>query len=132
MIPIGSSLTGEMQIVRETSRTYHLDLQRKKIAGFTDGLDAVKQACLKIFQTERFAHIIYDSNYGFESWGLIGRPSGYVRAELKRRITEALLQDDRISEVLDFEIAITGDEAVAGFTVHTIFGDFRTEVNAHG
>lgn len=132
MIPIGGSLTGETQIVRETSRTYQLDFQRSKIVGFTDGLDAVKQACMKIFQTERFAHLIYDDNYGFESRGLIGRPPGYVRAELKRRITEALLQDDRISEVSDFEIIIHGDEAVAGFMVHTIFGDFRSEVNSHG
>ncbi|MEF2964927.1 DUF2634 domain-containing protein [Paenibacillus sp. M1] len=132
MIPIGGSLTGDAQIVRETSQTYAIDFQRNAITGMTDGLDAVKQACGKIFRTERFAHLIYESNYGFESQGLIGRSPGYVRAELKRRITEALLQDDRISEVTDLEITTEGDEAVASFTVHSIFGDFRSEVNTYG
>lgn len=132
MIPIGGSLTVDAQELRETSRTYKVDFERYKIAGVTDGLDAVKQACVKILRTERFAYLIYEGGYGFESQGLIGRQPGYVRAELKRRITEALLQDDRISDVSDFVVSTDGDEAVASFTVHSVFGDFRSEVNTNG
>jgi hypothetical protein len=131
MIPIGGSLTPEMEGVQETSRTYRLDFQNNRMAGMTDGLDAVRQAAYKILQTERFVHLIYGNDYGFEGHNLIGRNSGYVRSELQRRVSEALLQDDRISEVTDFQVDITDDQAVASFLLHSNYGDFRMEVNAN-
>ncbi|GGG13554.1 DUF2634 domain-containing protein [Paenibacillus aceti] len=131
MIPIGGNLTPELEKVQETSRTYRLDFQNNRMAGMTDGLDAVRQAVYKILQTERFAHLIYSNNYGFEGHSLIGRNSGYVRAELNRRVSEALLQDDRISEITEFQVDIQEDQAVASFLVHSLYGDFRMEVNAN-
>ncbi|GAA0389377.1 DUF2634 domain-containing protein [Paenibacillus motobuensis] len=131
MIPIGGSLTPELEETQETSRTYRLDFQNNRMAGMTDGLDAVKQAAYKILQTERFAHLIYGNDYGFEGHSLIGRSSGYVRSDLNRRVTEALLQDDRISGITDFQVDIKDDQAVASFLLHSIYGDFRMEVNAN-
>lgn len=129
MIPIGGSIqdAAEMQ---QTSRTYGIDFAAGKATGITDGLEAVRQAVYKILRTDRFAHLIYDANYGSEISSLQGRSQGYVRSEIERRIREALLQDDRISEVADMQINITGDEALVTFTVVSTYGDFKEEVTA--
>lgn len=129
MIPIGGDLL-DVESEEETSRTYGIDFAAGKATGITDGLEAVKQAVYKILQTDRFAHLIYDANYGSEITGLQGRSEGYVRSEIDRRIREALLQDDRISSIEDMQITISGDEAVATFTVVSDYGNFTREVNA--
>ena len=51
-----------------------------------------------------------------------------VCAEIERRVTEALIQDDRIKSVSDFEFDISKrHEVVCTFVVHTIFGDVESE-----
>ncbi|WP_068784116.1 DUF2634 domain-containing protein [Paenibacillus phocaensis] len=131
MIPQGASLLPDTVPVAMPSRTYKLNVQQGRMDGMTDGLGAVKQAVYKILHTERFAHLIYTGDYGFEREGLIGASPGLIRSELQRRIREALLQDDRISEVADFAIGVQGDEADISFTVNSVYGDFRMEVNAN-
>ncbi|MFD3260813.1 DUF2634 domain-containing protein [Paenibacillus lentus] len=127
MIPLGGNLmTAEAAL--ETSRTYGIDFHKGRCTGMIDGLDAVRQAVYKILQTDRFAHLIYDANYGSELTGLQGRSQGYVRSEIDRLIKEALLADNRISGVENMQITINGDEALATFTVASTFGDFKSEV----
>lgn len=129
MIPQGMSLSeSELLEHTETSRTYRLDTAANRIIGLTDGLDAVRQSVYKILQTERYRFFCYSADYGVELEGLVGADPGFVRSELKRRISEALLQDERISEVNDFSIEIDGDGAKAAFTVVSDFGSFREEV----
>jgi hypothetical protein len=130
MIPIGGSVQDAVE-EQQTSRTYGIDFAAGKATGITDGLEVVRQAVYKILRTDRFAHLIYDTNYGSEVSGLQGRSQGYVRSEIERRIREALLQDDRISEVAEMQITVTGDEALATFTVVSIYGDFKEEVTAN-
>ncbi|GIO42464.1 DUF2634 domain-containing protein [Paenibacillus apis] len=129
MIPIGGAIQDAAE-TQQTSRTYGIDFAKGKATGVTDGLEAVRQAVYKILRTDRFAHLIYDANYGSEISGLQGRSQGYVRSEIERRIRESLMQDDRISEITDMQISITGDEALATFAVVSIYGDFREEVSA--
>lgn len=129
MIPIGGSLEA-VEEVQETSRTYGVDFSAGRSIGYIDGLEAVKQAVYKILQTDRFMHLIYDANYGSEIAGLQGRDQGYIRSEIERRIRESLLADDRITEIENMEISITGDEALVTFTVVSAFGDFKSEVTA--
>lgn len=126
MIPIGGAIQDAAE-TQQTSRTYGIDFTKGKAVGVTDGLEAVRQAVYKILRTDRFAHLIYDANYGSEISSLQGRSQGYVRSEIERRIREALLQDDRIAEITDMQITVTGDEALATFTVVSIYGDFREE-----
>ena len=69
MIPQGGTLQLDSQILEtleQPSLTYELNLKEKTIAGYIDGLEAVKQAVVKILQTRRFEHLIYSSNYGQE------------------------------------------------------------------
>jgi len=131
MIPTGGSISPEnTDVVVQPSRTWSLDFTRGRVAGTIDGLDAVRQAVTKITQTERFRHLIYDADYGIELDGLIGRDPAFVQSELRRRITEALTQDDRIDSVKDFQIDIAGDSATVRFTVVSSFGSFEQEVTA--
>ena len=129
MIPIGGAIL-DAEEAQETSRTYGVDFTNKRTTGYIDGLEAVKQAVYKTLQTDRFMHLIYDADYGSEISGLQGRSEGYVRSEIARRITESLLQDDRISAVENMQITINGDQALCVFTVVSTYGDFKSEVTA--
>ena len=105
----------------ETSRTYKITGNR--IQGYTDGLDALKQAIYKVLNTERYEYPIYSFNYGIELENLIGKDPVYVQIELKRRIRECLLRDDRITEVDNFKFEFNGDQLKCAFDVHNIFGN---------
>ena len=88
----------------------------------------MKQVVYKILNTERYEHIIYSWNYGVELRDLFGEPVNYVISEIERRIKEALLQDDRITKVNEFEFEVVRRGVVhTKFTVHTIFGDIQEE-----
>ena len=129
MIPTGAILNEQnLEPAAQPSRTWKLDFERGRAVGMTDGLDAVRQAVYLILHTERFRHIIYSPDYGTEWHGIVGASPVFIRSELKRRITEALLQDDRIQAVQDFQINISGDAATVRFTVVSAFGSFREEV----
>lgn len=116
----------------QPSRTYAVNWQTGRVSGFVDGTDALKQAIYKILQTERFAHLIYSWNYGFEANRLIGQSAAYLKSEIQRLVTEALLADDRITAVEHFKISITDKrKAAVEFTVVSVFGEteIETEVN---
>ena len=107
------------------SLTYRLDFERKRISGRTDGLDAVKQAAVKVLQTSRFEHLIYSSDYGTE-WNLVlGQDRLLARPELRRIVSEALLQDERIRELEDVEILFNGDTVDFSCTAVTYYGNFE-------
>lgn len=126
MIPVGGQLDdGELQEIQQPSRTYRLDLDKQRARGTIDGLDAVRQAVLKILQTERYDFLIYSTDYGTETAGVTGRSPEIIQSELGRRIREALLQDDRISDVTEMQISVSGDSAQVSFTVESDQGSFE-------
>ncbi len=92
-----------------------------------DGMEAVKQAVYKVLQTERYKYVIYDWNYGVELEDLFGKAVSFVIPELQRRITEALLTDDRIEAVTDFSFETEKGSVTAAFRVQTIWGDLEAE-----
>ena len=124
------ALIGEdIEVGREPSKTYRMDLENERIRGYTDGIEAVKQAIYKILSTERYKYLIYDWNYGIELADLFGKPIPFVYSMLKARIGEALLVDDRILEVSDFNFQEIDKETVlADYTVKTIYGDIKMSV----
>lgn len=99
-----------------------------RIGGYIDDLDAIKQAIYLILNTERYEHIIYSWDYGVELLDLIGQPIPYVISEVPRRIKDALTQDDRIDDVVDFEFEIDKHKLHTTFTVITNLGDISTEL----
>lgn len=119
-------LTQGFETVRQPSRTYRLDVENNRIAGMVDGMEAVKQAVYLVLNTERYWYPIYSWDYGVELNGLYGQPAGLVYPEIERRITEALMQDDRITEVDGFSFEREKGAVKVAFTVHSIFGDIDT------
>ena len=109
------------------NRTYRMHIEEERVRGILTGdIEAVRQAVYKILNTERYKHVIYSWNYGVELQDLFGKPMPYVLPEIPRRIREALLQDDRITDVTDFDLSYTKDgDVLAKFTVHTLYGDFE-------
>ncbi len=108
------------------SQTPRLDHGEKVVRGTVDGLEAVEQAVFLILNTERYQWLIHSWDYGVELKGLIGKPMPYCAAEVPRRVTEALLQDDRITAVEGFSFQTEKKRLRTSFTVVSIYGAFRT------
>lgn len=124
MIPTNSRLSIEIEEL--PTRTYRLSIDNGNIKGYCDELEAMKQAIYLILNTERYENIIYSWDYGIELKELYGQDIGYVYPEFKRKIEEALLQDDRISSIDSFLFEKNKGKINVSFIVHTQFGDIET------
>lgn len=129
MIPNSNNiLNTDIEIETQPSKNYKMLIDEKRINGYRDELDTMKQVIYKILNTERYQYIIYSWNYGIETVDLFGEPISYVCPEIERRITEALIQDDRINSVDSFEFDYSKKGIVhVIFCVHTIYGDIETD-----
>ena len=125
MIPTGGNkeIPDLTLLERETSRTYRLQLDKGVIAGKCDELEAVRQAIALILETERYDYIISSWNYGVELKDLIGMDPDRAAALLPQRITEALMMDDRITGVRDFQVEKQRHKLLCTFTVTSIWGE---------
>ena len=113
------------------SKTYYINRNTNRISGYIDDKDAIVQAIYLILSTERYESVIYNWYYGTEFDSLVGKDRDFVKSELKRRIAEAILEDDRILDVIDFDISFNKDVANVVFLVETNIGDINInwEVN---
>lgn len=135
MIPNIDLLLDEITEYTIPNKTYRVIIYDDKdyhkfdrINGFITDYDSVRQSIYFILNTERYKYIIYSWNYGIELYDLIGKPMPYVKAEIPRRITEALLQDDRIENVTDFKFKENGNKLSVTFTVVSNVGNISTEL----
>ena len=117
----------ELQVVEYSDKDYRLSIDKEKVSGTCNEIEAVKQTVFKILNTERYDNIIYSWNYGVETKDLYGMPMTYVKPEIKRRFTEALMQDERIKTVSDFEFEVRGHELYVSFFVTCDYGKFGAE-----
>ena len=110
-------------------KTHRMELyEGDYILGFVDSLKAMEQAIYKIIRTERYKYIIYSWDYGIELEDLFGMPVEYCVVELERRISEALLQDNRITAVNGFEFdteSERGTVLIKKFIAETVFGEIQ-------
>lgn len=117
----------DFKIEEKANKTYKINIENNTIEGFCDELEAIKQTIYCILNTERFDYFIYSWNYGVELKNLIGEQSTYVIPELERNIKEALMQDDRIEDVTEFEFTQEKDMIVIKFKVVTVIGNIEAE-----
>ncbi len=146
MIPKNNITPSGLHRIRYPTHTFRMDLHdpraelsyeikpRTRIAGYTDSLSAMEQAVFKILRTDRYKHVIYDWSYGIELDDLYGKPKPYAKAQIPRRITDALLADDRINAVDNFvfnetQSADRRTTVIVSFTVHTIHGSFTSKLD---
>ena len=113
------------------SKTYYINRNTNRISGYIDDKDCIVQLIYLILSTERYESVIYNWYYGTEFDSLVGKDRDFVKSELKRRIAEAILEDDRILDVTDFNISFNKDVANVVFLVETNIGDINInwEVN---
>ncbi|MBQ3567844.1 MAG: DUF2634 domain-containing protein [Anaerotignum sp.] len=109
------------------SLTWKINEERAEARGSVDEKEAMEQAVRKILQTERYRYAIYDWNYGIELEDLYGKRASFVIPELKKRIEDALLADDRVTAVTDFSFVQEKGSVTAEFMVHTMFGEMKAE-----
>lgn len=115
------------------SLTYKLDTLQKRIIGAVDGIDAIVQAIIKNFYTERNAYVIYDHYYGVNIEQYIGKDFDYVKSDIQRTLEECLLVDNRIIEMQDFscELGEKLDDIIISMKLITVAGtvDVKERVN---
>ncbi|MDT2757358.1 DUF2634 domain-containing protein [Enterococcus asini] len=108
------------------TRTYKISNGR--VNGWIDDLEAMRQAVEKILLTERFEWVIYSDNYGIEIQELIGNDFDLIQSEIERVVGEALLADERIESVDNFDLQQTDRSSLLfSFTVLTVFGEINME-----
>lgn len=117
----------DVTLETQPSRTYGFEIEANRIRGTTDEQDAMRQAIYLILNTERYQYPIYSWNYGVELEHLIGQPIALALPEIQRCITEALLQDDRVTGVDDFDFETQGKCVHCSFRVTTVFGEIKAE-----
>ena len=123
--------SADITVKEQPTKTYKMELYKGNyILGFVDSQKAVEQAIYKIIRTERYKYIIYSWNYGIELEDLFGMPVEYCVVELERRVSEALLQDNRITAVHTFEFdteSERGTVLIKKFIAETIFGKIQID-----
>ena len=118
MLPTSNINISNIEIVKDPSLSYRLDIDKERVRKYVDNIESIKQAIYKIFSTVRYTYTAYDWQYGIELNDLIGQSKSLVKAVLPDRIKEALLVDDRIEDVLDFSFEdISKTELVVTFNV---------------
>lgn len=120
-------LTADFTEVVEPTNTFKLHDETNRCYGSVDDIEALKQAIFLMLSIERYDHIVYSWNVGFESKDLIGKPYSYVVSEVKRRIEECLTQDDRINSVDSFEFTRDKKRVHVTAVAHTIYGSVNVE-----
>lgn len=127
-IPIPVATVKEAE--EKPSLTYRLDLDKGRIVGKVDGMEAVKQAIRKAIITPRYKSLIYDNQYGCDlQEAAIAKDASedYLKASAEGFVKDALLPDTRILSINDFSIELDGDSAHIYFRADTIFGTTEIE-----
>jgi len=125
-IPVDTVKTAE----ERPSKTYKLDLDRGRIAGYVDGQEAVRQAIRKVLLTPRFKCLIYDHQYGTEVEDAVtvnDATREYTEAVVPDFVKDALKPDTRVLDVYDFAFEFTDEKAYISFVADTIFGRVSIE-----
>lgn len=128
MVPDNEVLLPDIEETTYPDLTYKINIDKNRISDYVDELDAVIQAIYLILNTERYEYLIYSWDYGIELLDLYGMPMPYVISEIKRRVEDALTQDDRIDSVSDFTFERNGTKLHVTFTVNSTFGDVETDM----
>lgn len=129
MLPVGVN-TSDVFLENEeqqNTQTFGITLPTNIIVSKIDGLDALRQSIYLKLSIEADQYIIYPYTYGIKLLDLFGMPSYYVVAVLPNRIKEALMDDDRITDISDFEFEVNKNKVYVKFVVHSIYGDTDIE-----
>lgn len=116
--------------VIEVPREYGIDFTTGQLTGkIVEGLEAIKVWIWLCMHTERFRHAIYSSDYGTSLEQYFGRvlSDEYINTDCESEITDALLMNEYIESVEDFEVVRNSDSLDIKFRVVTKFGSLEVD-----
>ena len=106
----------------QPSLTWIVDPVTNRLRGRGDNWEAVRQAVEVIVNVERFKWQIYTPNFGTDYDGLLGTEPGYAASELRRRLEDAFLPDNRILGIEEYSYTFKDVSLTVSFTARTVFG----------
>lgn len=122
------NITSEPETYNQPTLTYRVS--QNQISGKIDGIEALKQTIKHILNTERYSNPIYSDSYGVELEQFVGKEIYIIEAEIENLLKEALLQDNRITNV--YVTSVTKDDLDScriEFVVESIYGTFVEETS---
>ena len=112
-------------------RTYRMDFENKRIIGMVDGFEASKQGIKKAMMTKRFAHPIYDDQYGCDIANKIGNTAltqDYLDSDIPAMLEDMFLPDDTVIGIGEVTFQMLDSDSVAiNCVVQTIYGVTEVE-----
>lgn len=115
-----------IRITSPATNTYKLHYTKKKINSFVDRKQALEQSIYCLLNTERYKYPIYSFNYGIQREDLFGKNIDLIMRKLQNRINNALVSDDRIISVTNFEFDSKENGVLkVRFIVNSIYGEIE-------
>lgn len=116
--------------VIEVPREYGIDFTTGQLTGkIVEGLEAIKVWVWLCLHTERFRHAIYSADYGTSFEQYIGHvlSDEYINTDCESEVTDALLMNEYIEGIEDFEVVRNSDALNIKFRVVTKFGSLEVD-----
>lgn len=121
----------DSQVVK-MPKEYGIDFATGQLTGkIVEGLEAIKVWIWLCMHTERFRHAIYSADYGTSLEQYIGHmlSEEYINTDCESEITDALLINEYIESIEDFEAVRNSDSLNISFRVVTKFGNIEVDEN---
>ena len=121
----------DSQVVK-VPKEYGVDFQTGQLTGkIVEGLEAIKVCIWLCMHTERFRHAIYSADYGTSLEQYIGHmlSEEYINTDCESEITDAMLINEYIESIEDFEVVRNSDSLNISFRVVTKFGSIEVDEN---
>lgn len=121
----------DSQVVK-VPKEYGINFQTGQLTGkIVEGLEAIKVWIWLCMHTERFRHAIYSADYGTSLEQYIGHilSEEYINTDCESEISDALLINEYIESIEDFEAVRNSDSLNISFRVVTKFGSIEVDEN---
>ena len=121
----------DSQVVK-VPKEYGINFQTGQLTGkMVEGLEAIKVWIWLCMHTERFRHAIYSADYGTSLEQYIGHmlSEEYINTDCESEISDALLINEYIESIEDFEAVRNSDSLNISFRVVTKFGSIEVDEN---
>ena len=119
----------DSQVVK-VPKEYGIDFETGQLTGkIVEGLEAIKVWIWLCMHTERFRHAIYSADYGTSLEQYIGHmlSEEYINTDCESEISDALLINEYIESIEDFEAVRNSDSLNISFRVVTKFGSLEVD-----
>lgn len=121
----------DSQVIK-APKEYGINFQTGQLTGkIVEGLEAIKVWIWLCMHTERFRHAIYSADYGTSLEQYIGHmlSEEYINTDCESEISDALLINEYIESIEDFEAVRNSDSLNISFRVVTKFGSIEVDEN---